>query len=227
MNDGERAAILETRRLPGRVQRVLRELQAEQSAAGKTEDPQPLLRRIERDDVVYLPEVGRGRTPLRVLIGFLVPLAFVALVFAAIAWITAQVAWALALAGTFVGCLALAIGLSLVEGALDGRRRRGTDRYGLVLTPGAMILWGPRTCRLAPRDAVVRLVAERRGGRSGGYRECVDVLTKDGEQRWTLHPRQNPALRRSLGRWHRDERPWVSADPVQPGERRRPPRPDA
>lgn len=203
-----------TNRLPGHLQRVLRDLEGRQRGGGKVEAAQPLLRRVELDDVVYLPEVGRARTPLRMLVLFLVPLAFVGLVFAIIAWLSGEAEWFIALSGAFVGSLGAAIVLSLLESILARRRRRGVEFYGLVLTADALVLWGPRVCRLVPRPAVVRLLAERRSGRSASFRECIDVITREGEQRWILHPRQHPGLRHTLSRWHRDERPWAADDPL-------------
>jgi hypothetical protein len=203
-------------RLPGPVQRVLRELKAPGGTRSKTESAVPLLRRIERDGVVYLPEVGRARTPLRAVVSFLVPLGFVGVVFTAVAWGLGQPEWFLALLGTSVGCIAVAIALALVDGAVSRQRRRGAETFGLVLTADALVLWGPRDCRVVPREAVIRLVAERRGGRSGGFRECVDVQAKSGPERWIVHPRSSPALRQALGRWQRDERPWVVEEQLGP-----------
>lgn len=211
-----KAQRIRAHRLPAGIQRDLDAVVTVQGHGARRSTPGPaLLEHVAAAQVVYLP-LGHGPTSraLSVLSALMVGLGILGGIGALVAW--GGLGWSEGILGMTIGAgvaTGLGLGLGLVDAFIRRRRRRGTARYGLVLTPSHLILWRAAWCRVAPRSAVQRFLAAPAAGRTA---ELVDVIGPDGLERWVVHERQSSELRHVLNRWLNDQRPWVAEAPRRP-----------
>lgn len=211
-----KAQRIRAHRLPAGIRSDLDAVVTVQERGARRTTPGPaLLEHVVASQVVYLP-LGHGPTSraLSVLSALSVGVGLVgALLTVVMSVVAGWTAWStggLVAAGVAV-CLGIAFGVS--DAIIRRRRRGGTARYGLVLTPSHLVLWRAAWCRVAPRSTVQRFVAGRAGGRNA---ELVDVIGQQGLERWVVHERQSAELRHVLNRWLGDQRPWVAEPPRRP-----------